>query len=167
MEVISFVPGSYITGLILLIPSKQKAVWAPETVWTICPSQEPNHSSTDTGPEQQLCSPRTSRLHFTPGQPTCSRRQAYYDQSTRTSNPEIILTDGRHILGQSCKTKDAEELPLPDHKSIQMVYLTLLTLGRVSTDSIMEIEDTDGLHTLEHLPSIKTSSYHLSFGSET
>jgi hypothetical protein len=49
MEVISFVPGCFTIGLMLLLPFKQKAVWAPDAVWTLWPFQEANHSSTDVG----------------------------------------------------------------------------------------------------------------------
>jgi hypothetical protein len=41
MEVISFVPSCFTTGLMLLISFKQKAVWAPETVLTIAPPRNP------------------------------------------------------------------------------------------------------------------------------
>jgi hypothetical protein len=61
------------------------------------------------------------------------------------------------------QTKDDEELPLLDHKSIQMVYLTLLTL--VSCFHRFDNREWWPTHTWTY-SFCKSSSYHPSFGSE-
>lgn len=140
----------------LLVSTTQKAVWAPQTGWTLCPYQQPNLSSSDAVPaypsqynSYDLPAPVDFILHQVNPLAAESRHITIWVQGLLTLRPlwqmDVIFWDSLH------QTKDAEGLPLPDHITRWYTWL-FWHLCHVSTDSVME---TDGLPIHRHLPSVK------------